>query len=269
MVRARPGQPPDDTGLARARNNHGMMLHYVGRYGEALDSYEAARDLFHRLGDAVGEAGVLNNTSISWQHMGRPAEAIAVLQEGLALLDRAAGGGKAGAGAILQYRGMLTGNLGGMLRKTGRTDEAVAHLEEAVCLRRESGGVSATATALNDLASAYRSAGRLGEALDGHQEAIGLMRAVADRPAECIALNDLGFTQSVAGEPEAALESFQQAMMLAGTAGQPYERARALVGISRILSRHDARAGQEARQEAMATFTAIGAHFDDDLDGCG
>lgn len=266
-LRDHPGEPGDDAGLARARNNHGMMLHYVGRYGEALDSYDAARDLFHRLGDALGEAGVLNNTSISWQHMGKPAEAIAVLQEGLTLLDRAASGGKAGGGAILQYRGMLTGNLGGMLRKTGRTDEAVAHLEEAVRLRRESGATSATASALNDLASAYRSVGRLGKALDLHQEAIGLMRAIADRPAECIALNDLGFTQSAAGEPEAALESFQQAMLLAGTAGQPYERGRALVGISRILSRHDARAGQEAHQEATATFAAIGAHFDDELDG--
>ncbi|WP_425259151.1 ATP-binding protein [Rubrivivax sp. RP6-9] len=72
----------------RLREAHGLTSRAMldkerGRHEEALHGYEAARALFHALGDTVHLVTLLNNLGNLLRMMGRCREAIAALEEGL------------------------------------------------------------------------------------------------------------------------------------------------------------------------------------------
>ena len=101
-------------------------------------------------------------------------------------------------------------NLGSALEETGRMDEAVACLEEALRLRPD------FAKAHNNLAIAYWHQGRLEEAIASCHRAIELMPELSE------AHNNLGNVLRDKGMLDEALASYEQAIVIKSDYADPY-----------------------------------------------
>ncbi|HEY6838413.1 MAG TPA: tetratricopeptide repeat protein, partial [Geobacteraceae bacterium] len=174
-------------GKARPRNELGKVLFEVGRYPEAIASYQAAigldRDFFpahNNLGAAYFKSGNLDGAMAEYlvavRLQPRQAEVhnnLGVIYDRKGLFDRA----RAEFETALQLRADYSAaydNLGSVLRKTGRMEEAIArHL---TALRLQPG----FASAYNNLGIAYAEEGRLDEAVDCFGKAVGLEPRAAE-----------------------------------------------------------------------------------------
>jgi len=86
--------------------------------------------------------------------------------------------------------------LGGIDRKQGRFDDAVARLEQSLSGFRELGWQSGEAEVLLDLGEMHREQGRLDAAVVCLKQSLRLMRAVGDRLCEAPILRSLALTHS-------------------------------------------------------------------------
>jgi tetratricopeptide (TPR) repeat protein len=104
--------------------------------------------------------------------------------------------------AVTKDNAIIHYNLGTTLGAKGQTDEAIAHLQEAIRIKPNYAG------ARNNLAVMLVDLGRLPEAVLQYQEAIRL------RPDDANTRFNLGVAQFKQGQLDAALEQFQAAARL-------------------------------------------------------
>ena len=121
----------------------------------------------------------------------------------------------------------ILSNLGLVLQRQGRREEARECLEQAVTLRPED------ATAWNNLGCLYRDLGR------GQQGADCFRRAVALRPDYGEALSNLAITFSDEGRPEAAVQAYRQLLRLAPERSELHSNLLLILNYCREVSRED------------------------------
>lgn len=108
---------------AHALTSHGLLLKETGRPEEALQSCQAARALFHAIGETVWLPTLLNNMGNLLRAMGRRAEAIEALQEGLHWAQRH---------GLVKDRPFLLTNLAIAQEDHGQPAAALATITEAL-----------------------------------------------------------------------------------------------------------------------------------------
>lgn len=166
---------------AAAHLSAGGALMALGRFQEALASYDAALALNPNFVDAH------NSRGIALRHLQRTAEALATFERALELRPDAS---------------ELHNNRGNVLRRLQRLPEALASFERAIALQPR-------------FAMAYNNRGLVLQALRRHEDAAASYeRALALQPDFADALNNFGTLQYELGHPDAALASWRRALAL-------------------------------------------------------
>ena len=119
--------------------------------------------------------------------------------------------------------------------RTGRWDEARAHLEEVVVLQRSAGDASAEGSARALLGSVLRAMGRIDDARDALAEAVRLQRQCGARAAEGDAKNDLGNFHLGIGQFDEARRLYEQALALHREAGDRVHEAHTIGNLANCL----------------------------------
>jgi tetratricopeptide (TPR) repeat protein len=169
--------------------------------------------------DLIAQLAVtVSETARRYETMGRPRDAVRVLETALTF----------GAPDLQpRDRALLLADLGGMLWKQGRHQEAQVRLAEARDLAAETGGRRALATALYHLGElAYVRAflmgtGELDEAMDYHGQCLALRREMGDQAGVTLSLSRIGVLHERLGDQRQALANYQAAIQLAREIGYP------------------------------------------------
>lgn len=162
-----------------ALNGLGALLSHVGRYRDAYEPLEEARQIARRLGEHVFEAMIAHNLALAHQHAGDFDDAETLLRESLAL--RREFGEDRSAVASLN-------NLGNLLRYLGRFDEARATIDEGLRLCDEQERMATRTHLLVSLARLHGDEGRLEAAITVVEAALDAARHGGEFMAETTAM---------------------------------------------------------------------------------
>ena len=190
--------------VAVAKGNLGTVRMRQRRYPEALEAHAEAREWFTQLDEPGSVAVSWHQTGNVYQKVGRPEAAEDAYRRSLAIDVQL--GDVAGQASTLAQLGMLYDDA------LGRTEEAVAFLQQAVDKCVEIGNVAGEGMIRNNLAIRLRKLRRLDEA---RQE---ILRAIecdaqfghASEPWKAWAI--LADIETDAGNPDAAAEANRKAI---------------------------------------------------------
>lgn len=133
-----------------------------------------------------------------------------VLYRGLALAQE---GGRPSASLLL--------SLGIACCDSGRTQEGIGYLEEALIEYRQRGIRSSESLCLSNLGSIYQQNGHTEKAIEYSRLALRIAREIGSRKHESNALCNLGGLSHETGEIRQALEYLQQALVMLRALGDP------------------------------------------------
>jgi predicted ATPase len=215
----------DDGTAARGYQHTQITLTFLGRHDEALQVANEARARLRACGDEVGELLLVGQLGHLHQLAGRPAESVAVCEEGLALL---------GPGSREQWLQTYLYNISGiaLFQMPGREADCELMLRKGLAGKQELGDVIGMAYAIAGL-------GWLAQKTGSPARAAWLMGAAE-------ALWEQGGSVRFSGT--AIMEEFhQQAVRSAAAAlGESAYRAEYAAGVGYVRGMLDARAGKGA-----------------------
>ncbi len=107
-----------------------------------------------------------------------------------------------------------TGGLGTILRHRGRVDDALVHHERCRALHSANGNRSEEAVALGSLGSAYATMGRVDLAREHHERARALHREIGNRHGETVATGNIGNALEAEGRLDEAREHFERTVAM-------------------------------------------------------
>jgi len=179
---------PDDLGMCALAL--GRLRDDIGDPDGALGAYAVALEVFQTSKNRWFEGTTLNNVGAVYHHQGRYGEALAVLQQALAIRRQV--GDRAGEGATLN-------NIGEVHRAQGQYREALAAYQQALAIDRQVGDRAGEGTTLNNIGLAYHQQGVPDQALDYYEQALAILREVGDRAGEGSTLNNIGLVYCYQG----------------------------------------------------------------------
>jgi len=201
---------------ATAHVNHGIALTMLGRTGDALQAFEAAREISRAAGDAVGEADALLDTAVVANMLGEDARAVALYQEVLPIYWRLGDDyHRACTLNNLAYAQVCWGTrlaaAGDHAAAQPHFAQAVAGVEAALPLARQSDHPSFVVSCLDTLAAAQRELGQWPQALDTLQRQLAITRTLTGRRMEAVSLGSLGEVLRRSGQVAEAVLALEQA----------------------------------------------------------
>jgi tetratricopeptide (TPR) repeat protein len=215
----------------------GMIFHHQARYPLAVDHFTQAQALFRTAEDRRGEAVTLTNLGAAYGQMGRYAEALASFDARLKLDERdfmikpedleLSGPLPQEVMQVLQempkFQDPITlSNMASVYQIMGQNDQAVrlfeASLKTVQGMQNETGKMAQMA-ALNNLGNVYHATSRYPEALKAYQESARLAQDLGDKSGEAAALNNIGDVHRLTGSDAAAREVIEKSLKIAQTAG--------------------------------------------------
>lgn len=110
--------------------------------------------------------------------------------------------------------GAAHGRLGRIYRRLGEYEEAMAHLRRAHALFRQAGDERGIAATLDDMGKVHWLRGLGNEALSFYQQALALRRGLGDRRSIALSLANIGRVYRDAGRFKAAIAHFREALDL-------------------------------------------------------
>ena len=200
----------------------------LGESDASLSAGATARDLFVAVGDAAGEAELLNLFGNVATNGGREAEADAHYTRALEINRRI--GNQSGVVAVLGNQAIL--------RRRGKDLPAARTLlVEALSLARTIDDRRGVLLSLNNLAVVLRYQDDLDGALALYREALALAEANADQQGTSAALNNSAIILSLQGKLEEAKAAHSRSLELARATGEQQAIARRLSNIAEIALR--------------------------------
>lgn len=205
---------------------------FLGRYPQAIDTYEQALVIANKAEWLDGQAAILGSIGITHSFAGQPAEAIRYLIDAVAACRERGWAG-----------GVATGlsNLGWAYRMAGQLGNAREAGEEARSLFRNIGSLQGEELSLRVLARVEALAGNLGLAMELTVQGMSVARDLGDRYGEVIAGVLLAQLHRDARRLDFALDSAQQASRRAAEIGEPFLEAdahRTLASVKLLLGEH-------------------------------
>ena len=218
----------DLTGEACALQNLGGFAYYQGRWDEAVDLYERARDARMRTGNEVDAAMGTDNIAEVLADQGHYGAAEQHLHETLRVW-RAVGD----RGGIAFARGLL----GRVAARTGRFDEAHGHFEAARTEYAESGLEADSREVDGRIAECLVLEGRTGEALALADVTLGVSAQEDQNPPDAPLLQRVrGYALLQSGDVVAAREAFEASIESGRARDADYEVALTMVALARLAA---------------------------------
>ncbi|MCA9540848.1 MAG: tetratricopeptide repeat protein, partial [Myxococcales bacterium] len=235
--------------VSSAYNNLGIVAAKQGDARGAVGWYERAVRLHARRGDRGALAQTYNNLGTLYGEMGELSRAAQYLRESIRIRARSGHSGLA-----LGYA-----NLGEVLLRQGRADEARGYLEQAIALVAEGRGPGyLLPDAWRMLAELHLVTDAFDEAERAAHEALRRAEEAGDRPRAAAALRVLGEALDGQGRPDEAGARLDAAVDLLEALDQPIELARTYAARGRHLARRGHADAAHWAAEAEALFAALG-----------
>ncbi|MET8143548.1 BTAD domain-containing putative transcriptional regulator [Sphaerisporangium sp. NPDC005288] len=203
------------------------------RWDRAHERLRLALSMFLRAGAAKDIAHTRRRLGQVLLELGRPADAERNLTACLATFDGHPSDGENGRGAAEAHRA-----LGIVLHRTGRLDEAAAHLSTAVSLLSGLRDRHGQADALLDLASVRMSQELVSEARTLGEQARGIAVRLGDRLLDAAALTTLAEVNLAEGAVDRAGELAGEALEIFQSVADDRGRSRALDILRRTGNPH-------------------------------
>jgi DNA-binding SARP family transcriptional activator/tetratricopeptide (TPR) repeat protein len=182
------------------------------RHTEALAFFDAAMSYYRENGVPAGEALVLSYSARDHLGLGRPEDAIAAAEKGLAIFTEIGSG--AGT-ARARY------HLGIVLSRVGRLTEAVHHHAECLAFFRASKQRVWEQRVCSRLAETFIAAGRHADAVRHAEQALVVSREIGHPYGEALSLTVLGKALRGLGSTTRSLDCLQQAFEIFSRLGAP------------------------------------------------
>ncbi|WP_199333776.1 tetratricopeptide repeat protein [Oculatella sp. FACHB-28] len=191
----------------------GNQQYRVSQWQEALQSYQAALDIYRNLGvreafpqeSRAGEAITLNSIGAVNDLLGNYPQALEYYEQSLALSQEL--GDRAGEAATL-------GNIGIVNDLLGNYPQALEYYEQSLAIKRELGDRAGEAITLNNIGSANRSLGNYPQALEYYEQSLAIKRELGDRAGEAATLGNIGIVNDLLGNYPQALEYYEQSLAI-------------------------------------------------------
>ena len=214
----------DDALRARVLNSRGIAYRRQGRFEDAIDSYQAARSIFARLRDRLGEAKILTNLGIIHIELGEYHRALPLLEAGRAIFQEMKEPIRE-ADALLEL-GITHGLL-------GHWQPAIACFQACLEIVQRLGISDRLARAHNNLAEVYFFMGRWDDAEATYRSALAIMQTPEheNRLGATETLMNLGFLAHTQNLYHQAEKRYQQASALAEVLNSDHHRI--LIGYRR------------------------------------
>ena len=188
--------------------NEGLELFQQGTaesLRQALEKWQAARQLYHAAGDKGTEAVTLLSMGRINDDLGEKQQALDYLNQALPLFR--AVGDRRGEAATLN-------NIGAVYSSLGEKQKALDYYNQALPLSRAVGDRRMEAITLNNIGNVYDSLGEMQQALDYYNQALPLLRAVGDRGGEATTLSNFAYLKRNQGNLSEALTDIETAITI-------------------------------------------------------
>ncbi|MEW6335785.1 MAG: tetratricopeptide repeat protein [Acidobacteriota bacterium] len=240
----------DVRGAASAEKNLGLALMVLEQDEEGLAHMNSARRGFASLGERSEEARCLGYAGMMLSHVGKTWDAIASVQEALAIF-RELNDDKGVAAA--------TNNLGVMHERLGEYEEALRFNLESLRIEERLGRKIGIANNLNSVGNIHSELGEHLKARDYYRRALALFRELDEQPGVGRCLNNLGNTYEKQGDDAEALRYFGEALEIAGRIGNRGDEANARNNMGIVLKKQGKyRAAREQYAAVAEIRTALG-----------
>jgi DNA-binding SARP family transcriptional activator/tetratricopeptide (TPR) repeat protein len=219
----------ESNALTTSMGNLSVIYAHTGRYVEAAATATAALHVPRRGDDRYETSLQLNNVAVATCALGRWDEALRAQRIRLLLLME--------LGDDLGLANSLI-HIVELKRRAGvlRSDVAARGIQAALRLFRRENYAAGEADARNELALLLRSEKRYAESMAEHRATMEISRKIADRGFEVQFLNEMAITTRAMGQIAEAENLFRETLVVAGAILQPYEEARAHLGIGDCLA---------------------------------
>ncbi|MBD2425787.1 tetratricopeptide repeat protein [Phormidium sp. FACHB-1136] len=221
-------------GETKTLNNIGIIYARQGNYGDALATFQQSLIMHQGLGDRTGEAQSLGNIANVYQSQGSYGAALTTYQQILVVFRE-----------IADWEGEATtlNNIGVIHENQGNYGAALTTYQQSLAMRRELGDRAGEAQTLNNIGLIYQLQGNYGAALTTYQQSLILRQGLGDRAGEAITLNNIGVIYQLLGNYGAALTTFQQSLIMRQDLGDRAGEATTLMNIGiiyRLLGNYEA-----------------------------
>ena len=205
---------------------------------EAMKRYEEARDIWHRVGDALEEAEARTGIGGLQFGQGSTKDALATVQDALSLYRTA--GDRRGEATTLNNLGAATWSL-------GDARGALPYYERALPIARDLGLVRLEATIVSNIGSVHENLGEVRTALAFYERSLPLRRQAGDLGGEATSLSNMGVAYRMLGDRRRALSAYEEALSLARAADDTAAESRALQNLGALsVGVGDFERGEEA-----------------------
>ena len=211
----------DVRGEAEALVRLGSALEGQGQFDAAGERLESALERFRSIEDAGGQANCLKTLGVIQARRGQFPAAMERFRGAGELYSRIENG--RGEAEIL-------GNLGALSYYLGQYERSIEHTERAKALFRDMGNRAGTAKCLTNIANCWNALGDFSRGLEFHKQALDLYGSLEDSSGFADGLCNLGIAHEalgVGGQPELVLRPRGKTQELA-EAAECYAQALAL-----------------------------------------
>lgn len=236
----------DLVGQARTLNNLGVNAYFDGRWDEARERYESARERSERAGDIVNAATAMNNIGEILSDQGHVAEAVDLFREAVRIW-RATG---YAIGVAL-----ATCNLGRAEARRGKYEDGLAKLREAEAAFAAMGVPEFVAQSRAWQSECLLPAGRPDDAIEAAIRVVD-GAGVGDPTHLAVAHRVVGLAFLHRGEVDQAESALEAARR--ESEGTPYEAALTLMATAALADARADGAGDDMRSEAQARLASLG-----------
>jgi eukaryotic-like serine/threonine-protein kinase len=209
----------DDSGLANALNNLGMVAFEQGDYDRAGDLYQPALAIRQQINDKRGIATSLNNLGTIAYYRGDQVRAVELYEQSLAIRQE--------IGDQRDMAGNLH-NLGIIAHGQGMTERAIELYEQSLAIRRQIGDQNGTALSLHHLGMIAHDKGDYDRATDLHQQSLAIYERLGGRRGIAAGLYHLGMVAHDQGDYDRAIALYVPALALEHELGNPHGIASSL-----------------------------------------
>jgi CHAT domain-containing protein len=181
----------------------GLRQYRVSQFRDALQSWQAALEIYQAMGDRAGEAQTLNNIGLVNQWSGNYPVALDYYQQSLVIAreigDRAT-------------EALTLNNIGLVNQSSGNYPVALDYYQQSLVIAREIGDRATEALTLNNIGAVNRLLGNYPVALDYYEQSLVIAREIGDRAGESAALGNIGYIYQAQGQLDLAIVFLKDAV---------------------------------------------------------
>jgi serine/threonine protein kinase/tetratricopeptide (TPR) repeat protein len=230
----------------------------VGKAPAALRAVAPATQYARDAGDVIAEAEALRLRAAIARLVGNADESLQLVEEALALVDRATRESEAGRPStpVLVARATILNQQGTTLWNIGKLEQAIEAYAEALVIYRAIGNSRNEARALNNMGIVFAALGEYEEALAHYKSALKIDQALGERSGLALKLGNIGQCYADLGDVARAESYLARALEVAEQTGDLSAAADAAVSWGQTkLQRRDIKGALQLFERGLTLAT--------------